>query len=603
MATKLTAVNPASIAATTTTQPKAKNVKTKNTPQKSNPKTETKAKRQVYANALAEPGLTDLDTFQQFCALTLPETYHTGYSHSVRSDGRIVASADIAIGVPQSLEQIRYNTINREVNWGAVNALLEAMRKPNTNPQGEPTPDSWVDDVSTIIITLQPSRSAIQIGDVEIPMTPAVADGQKRNIANILHRGTKRDIQKMLWYLAVNEHNRRCDDESKLLSHDIVVGIETLLPEEIIDGKLTRPTSMNIEDWLDMLDKHDESGSKTVHPDAMDLPLKGFEYDENRTQAEPYYFGVRIGVSNLVFGRCDQNIQERDGGDFIAQTRDTGNILVAHQLPQNIAATLTRNIGLRCKGWTPTEETRTIENPDGSKSIELTGKKIEKRGSLSDGKKFISPPAYPNFFRFYQVRILSAWGAYNAAEGIFNEVDPETGEVSRVVDSPATDGKTGNAAYKYATKSPSDGGGAIPNVAIQVALGLRDPRQGKFTDYQSELLDIAYRLRYGVYIDHAADKYVTDTAFKPLRKRLEDAAKVKATVKTEEIVCDIVEAWKKLYPENAKSASGKPAPVGRFPGYDTDGISIEESDSLGIMHPGKPKPGKRGKNKPKKDKA
>ena len=529
--------------------------------------TKTEKALQRYKTDLTEEGISDLDIFKSFFHQTLPATYHDGFAHTQRKNGRIVASCDIQIDVDQALEGLRYNSINRVIRWGGVSTLLTVMDYPEDHPE------SWVDDVSTIIYTVEPSPTPIVVDGWQVFLRPAIADGQHRFIALILKRGTWRDIQKMLWYLHVNEHNRRTTDESEKLSHDFVTGLSSVLDPVVVDDQLIQPTGLPTEEWLDLIE------NDPGHVDAMELPIKEYTFDwAKQDKSDPFWFGVRLDVSKKVFGRCDQNRIDRDGGDFISQTQDTGNAIVAVGMPQNVAATLTRNIGLRCKGWTPTDEL--------NEECKKTGRKIEKRGGLNDGGRFIGPPSYPTFFRFYQTRILAAWTAFQGVEDYMNYLNEE-GDIVRlsVGTHYSHTGHPCQAAYIFATTSPSldsapGNGGRIPDNAIQVALGLRDPMIGKLSAYHEELADIALRLRHGVCIEN--DDFAPDKAFLAIRKLLHDAAKHRQTIKTDPIVTDIVEAWKSLYPDCRKNAA-----FGRHAGLDTTGVDPDTSlNVLGIRHPG-----------------
>lgn len=573
MTTKLTVSLDSTKTAAKNTQDKTvktKNAKTVATSRKQaktaskQAKTETKVTK--YSNDLPELGITDLEIFKAFFHETLPNTYHDGFCHTQRKNGRIVASGDIQADVEQALEGLRYNSINRVIRWGGVTTLLTVMDYPADHPE------SWVDDVSTIIYTVEPSPTPIRIGDIAVYLRPAIADGQHRFIALILKRGTKRDIQKMLWYLFVNENNRRATSSDEMLDHDFVTGLKSVLKPVVIDDQLTQPTGLPTEEWLDLI--ADDWG----HVDAIELPIKDYKFDwEKQDKSEPFWFGVRLDVSKKVFGRCDQNRIDRDGGDFISQTQDTGNAIVAAGMPQNIAATLTRNIGLRCKGWVPTDEL----NSEGKK----TGKIIEKRGGLNDGGRFIGPPSYPVFFRYYQTRILTAWEAYQDTDMFMNCYN-EQGEIVRIDDELNYTNSSHEcySAYQFATtaynEETKNTGGKIPETAILVALGLRDPMIGKLSEYKSELLDIALRLRHGVCI--VKEDFAPDEAFLSIRQRLLKAATEKHRVMTDEIVSDIVECWKAVYP-----ACKLNAVKGRHAGLDTNGVDPETSLSiLGIRHPG-----------------
>lgn len=556
-----------------TTKPATKKTTTKPA---NNLKTSTAAKRTRYTNDLQRPGITELELFKKFCSIALPDTYDPdAFTHSVRQDGRIVASADRKMTVPQSLESIRYNDINRQLTWSHVGTLLKTMQYPADHSE------AWVDDVSTIVYTFTTSTVCTTLDAVDVFLKPAVADGQHRNIANVLRRGTWSDIQTMLWYLEVNEHNRREDDPSLHLSHDIVSGLKSVLPARLIDDQMIVPDSLPLQEWLELI------GDDPEHVDAYQIPLKDYVYNwTSQDKSDPYYFGVRIGVSSEVFGRCDQNNKERSGGDFIAQEHDTGNLIAKHGIPQETAATLTRSVNLRCKGWIPVAEMDENKEP--------TGKMIDKRGKLSDGGRQMGPAGYPDYFRFYSPRIIAAYEAWRDAEAIFNEIDPETGEVIRNQESPASSVNPTHGAYVKATTSVENGGGRISDNAIQIALALRDSRPAyspKYSDYLAELADIATRLRYGVYVDVKKNEYVADNVFDALRNRLKIAKDQGFVIKVEEIVCDIVEAWKNLY-TNCKTnvtEEGKksPAPVGRLPGLDTNGVTPDESMKyFKLRHPG-----------------
>lgn len=566
MATKIVSRN-----VTTTPAPKAKTMKNVGSSLKDIGKTPP-----VKFGELIKGGF-GLETILPAIERNTPEVFalfkNTPPAISVRDDGRAVVSLDVRLTVRLALNLLRLNVENRDLRWNHVGTLGHTLRLDMA------APDAWRDDVSTILIATLDQATARELACGPFK----IGDGQHRLMGFVVAFGSYRDIQEMQHLHHVATFNRAIiGTEDKPKSFDFV-DLDEASPAIVrADGTLTkRPT---LAEWLDTVERSWEKDNQES-PHCYALPIAKWEFATPHTHPEkPFWFGLRIGVSPDVYGVADQNVAPRDGADFIAQDRNLGNVLSANALPAKTAAMLTRTVGIRYKVPTIVKD----ENQND----------VTKRGLLSDGAKWKSPPSFPSWFNALRGQIVPAWNAYNAViDAMYTPGEDEDGNpvAFQNLSYPASAKHKAHPAYKLATRpvqvmgsTEGEDGRKLPDNIVLFALCLIDRnRYATETEYMAELADIAHRLRHGVYSD--GKEWKADKTFGDVRSWYAEIVGRGGVAKPDAILARIANAWNN---ERSPSRDANRA-IGRIPerfaGMDAHGLTPDICQLVGEHHPLLPK--------------
>ncbi len=476
------------------------------------------------------------------------------------SDGSGRLEKSFALTPEIALDLLRINTYNREFNWSHCAKLLDVSSLGDGHKEG------WKDDVSTFLIACAGEEYAKSINAAALEL----ADGQHRAMLIVLRHGTWRQIQTALHYMRVSTHNRAHQNEvSDLLDYD-QVKLDT--PRATPTGLLKE---MKLTDWLDYI------GDDPNHSECYAVPIEGYEYDPARAKSctRFYRFGFRIGVARDVFGVADQNLKVRDGGDFISLDTELGNAIAAAGISPKDAAMMTRSVGIRCKIPAIVRD-------------EVTKTETTRRGSLSDGNKWKSPPAYPDHFRAFRRQILTSWESFDAVTAYLAE--EKDGRTPAGLRNPSKTSHPAAKTYATCTTAPQKGDQAgnkirtaLPAQVCRIALALIDPATfATDEDYEIAVADIALRLRLGLFIgfESKTEDFFPDEILTEVRGWYRDLVTQGGAPKSDEILGRIADAIGPYLAENYEGRLADRA-EGRFPGLDSDGLTVELAAFLGEHHP------------------
>lgn len=578
---------------TKTPTPKTKNMPAKRTPS-------TAAKRgKTSDHIVTGPSLQDIwadeKAFLSYLRSNLPATYAAGkWGVTSRVDGRLVATADVPLSVDIALEMLRYNSRNRPMRPHHARVLAEKFRIPQIEGEG------WDDDVSKISILIEERLDdhGNPTGEIEI----AVADGQHRFYAVVLAYGTAAQIQQAAMLIEIHAHNKgAADADRRRTDYAYLRKPVTYLNPETDEYEEAAEIPMN--QWIDKL-----SEPKGIAEYGIDIGITGWDSFDSLTgddlpEVRENWITISIGVSQRVLQKADQDNAARDGGDELDMSLASGPVLREMHLKPGVAATWTRQHYLRVRPHTEKEVTYIDpETSEEKKAIEL------RPGSLKGGGRPITPPKYPPHFMSDQFlpRFRAAWEAWNAVEVPTN--------ASGNKELPSHEANELYSTFKDATTGAKqvkiDGrieiqGSKVPDGIILLTLGLLpypEPGSGiKVSDYESELRDLALRLRYGLAKDEEGN-YVADDVFSYDRRELEEAGytgwpeslrtwtrKLKSEGQTphDDTRLDlIVSLW-----QNRDNAQYLEMP--RFPGLDSEGLQPDDLKRIKGIDPnrrqGRPK--------------
>lgn len=497
-------------------------------------------------------------------------------------------SARLDVGLPLTvdiaLDLLRTNYHNRDLNWSHVAHLVEVRRR------AKAAKDGWKDDVSTFLLAVVSQDYAERFNGPAL----VLADGQHRTIAEVLYRGTWAQIQMMMHFLTVCAHNRAHQGEAKEQMNFDKVKLSN--PKDSPRGLIYE---LPIADWLTLITDDPN------HPECYEVPIDGFvpQTIPEEIANDSRRYGVRIGVSAETFGVADQNLKMRDGGDFISLDPELGNEIAAHGITPKDAALFTRSLGIRFK------------IPQIVKD-EATKTESTKRGSLLDGNKWKSPPAYPDYYRAFRQHIVTGWDSWDSVAEYLSPEDAETGLTDCEMPNPSRITHPAHKAYTACTTAPVKGAEAkenakklaLPVVACRIALALIDP--ATFTSveqYEIAVSDLALRLRLGLYIatdEDGAEDFAPDDVFEGVRKWNRDLVTVGGSAKSEEIINRIATAAAPYLANTYPGGRLADFADGRFAGLDSDGLTVQLAAFLGETHPDAEKrPAGRPKGSTKKAKA
>lgn len=475
-------------------------------------------------------------------AMHLPSIVSDAFFYPDDQEGPGTLSGCVRINPANALELMRLNLWNRPFNWAHASLLATAMRDADSAT-------GWQDDVSTLLVAYDP-----------ITDTLFIADGQHRLGADILAFGDFDQVQQLLHIVEVSDHNRFAKPDDRLDPDTVQLGGEY----EFIDaeGNLETRDSCSVAEWLA------EMGSNPESELAYSLPVKNFEIGSYTRVIQPR-FGIVIGVSPKVLTHADQNNLERSGADHLAMS-DFGPVIAASGLPFGMAASLLKDLYLRCK--TPKIE-----------KSEVTGEDETVRGSLKGGGRFASPAGYPGYWGVLGKRCLEGYKRFESSEIVKKSAFMEST----------------HSAYSHyrraitAATAPEKPGFKIADKYIVLALTLRQVMSGEnIKEVAAECADMGHRLRYGVSIDGNIDD-----CFASVRDYVKQCAKTRTSPNPDDLIDGIISGWR-----TAKGATPSAEhPIERFDGLDMIGWSDKDEKTRKGVDPDRKRGGQpKATRKPKK---